>query len=431
MGSSRRVVAMSRLFALTAVGLCIIASRADSADIGTSFRRGIGISHAMAWARIDSVTRDFAFPPFSEPGTALTRTELQTLRRTGFDFVRFAVDPGPFLQFQGLRREALDDILLDCVTRILAARLSVVVDFHPSDLHPDYTTRALTAGLNTPLYQSYLRMLERTARLLDRLHSHKVAIELMNEPPRPPDVWQPMLEAAYAAVRRGSTNLPVVLDGGQEASATALLAMRTAAFAQDPAVLFSFHYYDPYQFTHQGASWNDARYLADVPYPALARSAADSLQATATAIGETNLDEDQKSSAYRDARNRLESYRRSGFDGNAIANSFEQIANWARSQGVAPDRIMLGEFGARKTDLQFSGSRHAERAQWFHDVREQAEVHGFGWAVWAYRGSGGFALARGETSDDIEPSIARALGLTTSSRAGAAAPALDTSQARP
>ncbi len=431
MGSSRRVAALSRLFALTAVGLCIIATRADSTDIGTSFRRGIGISHAMAWARVDSLTRNFAFPPFSEPGTALIRTELQTLRRTGFDFVRLAVDPGPFLQFQGPRRDALDDILLDCVSRILAARLSVVVDFHPSDLHPDYTARALTAGLDTPLYQSYLRMLERTARLLDRLHSPKVAIELMNEPPRRPDVWQPMLEAAYAATRRGSTNLLLVLEGGQEASATALLAMRTAAFAPDSAVLFSFHYYDPYQFTHQGASWNDARYLADVPYPALARSAADSLEATAAAISETNLDEDQKSSAYRDARNRLESYRRSGFDGNAIANSFEQIANWARSQRVVPDRVLLGEFGARKTDLQLSGFRAAERAQWFYDVREQAEVHGFGWAVWAYRGGGGFALARGETSDDIEPSIAQALGLTPPQRAGAVAPALDTSQARP
>jgi len=431
MASSRRVVAMSRLFALTAVGLCIIASRADSADIGTSFRRGIGISHAMAWARIDSVTRDFAFPPFAEPANALTGNELQSLRRTGFDFVRLAVDPGPFLQFQGRRRDALDDILIDCVSRILTARLSVVVDFHPSDLHPDYTARALTAGLDTPLYQSYLRMLERTARLLDRLHSRKVALEPMNEPPRPPDVWQPMLEAAYAAARRGSTNLVLVLDGGQEASAAALLAMRTAAFAQDPAVLFSFHYYDPYQFTHQGASWNDARYLADVPYPALARSSADSLEATATAIGETNLDEDQKSLAYRDARNRLQSYRRSEFDGNAIAKSFEQIANWARSQGVAPDRILLGEFGARKTDLQLSGSRAAERAHWFHDVREQAEVHGFGWAVWAYRGGGGFALVRAETSDDIEPSIAQALGLATPPRADAIAPSLDTLEAKP
>ena len=431
MGSSKRVVAMSRLFALTAVGLCIIATRADSADIGTSFRRGIGISHALAWAQIDSVTRDFAFPPFPDPGNALTRDELQTLRRTGFDFVRLAVDPSPFLQFQGRRRDALDEILLDGVSRILAARLSVVVDFHPSDLHPDYTARALTAGLNTPLYQSYLLMLERTARLLDRLNSHKVAIELMNEPPRPPDVWQPMLEAAYAAVRRGSTNLPVVLDGGQEASAAALLAMRTTAFAEDTAVLFSFHYYDPYQFTHQGASWNDARYLADVPYPALARSAADSLEATAAAIGESNLAGNQKSTAYRDAQRRLESYRRSGFDGNAIAKCFEQVANWAQAQGVAPDRVMLGEFGARKTDLQSSGSRAAERAQWFHDVREQAEVHGFGWAVWAYRGGGGFALARGGSSDDIEPGIAQALGLTLPAHAGAIAPSLDTLQGKP
>ena len=290
----------------------------------------------MAWAPIDRLTRDFAFPPF-DPVNALTRDELQTLRRTGFDFVRLAVDPGPFLQLQGLRRDALDDILMDCVSRILAAQLSVVVDFHPSDLHPDYTAQALTAGLDTPLYQAYLRMLERTAGLLGRLHSHKVALELMNEPPRPPNVWQPMLEAAFAAARHGSTNLLLVLEGGQEASAAALLATRTTAFALDGAVLFSFHYYDPYQFTHQGAPWNDARYLADVPYPALARPAADSLEATAAAIDATNLAEGQKSSAYRDAQRRLESYRRSGFDGNAIANSFEQIADWARSQGVAPN----------------------------------------------------------------------------------------------
>ena len=141
---------MSRLFALTVVWLCIIATHADSADIGTSFRRGIGISHAMAWARIDSLTRDFAFPPFPEPANALTATELQTLRRTGFDFVRLAVDPGPFLQFQGRRRDALDDILLDCVTRILEARLSVVVDFHPSDLHPDYTARGANRRIGYP-----------------------------------------------------------------------------------------------------------------------------------------------------------------------------------------------------------------------------------------------------------------------------------------
>ncbi len=74
-------------------------------------------------------------------------------------------------------------------------------------------------------------------------------------------------------------------------------------------------------------------------------------------------------------------------------------------------RILLGEFGARETALQLDGARAAERAQWFHDVSRAAAAHGFGWAVWAYCGGGGFALAQSEASNDIEPGIAQALGL--------------------
>jgi hypothetical protein len=72
---------------------------------------------------------------------------------------------------------------------------------------------------------------------------------------------------------------------------------------------------------------------------------------------------------------------------------------------------MLGEFGARMTALQLAGARSAERAQWFHDVTEAAQTHGFGWAVWTYRGAGGFALARSSASNDIATDIADALGL--------------------
>ncbi len=424
---------MSRLFALTVVWVFIFAAQADSADNGTSFRRGIGISHAMAWARIEvGPAHSFAFPPFSDQGNALTRDELRTLRRTGFDFVRLAVDPGPFLQFQGPHRAALDDILMDRVRRILAAGLSVVVDFHPSDLHSDYTARALTAGLDTPAFRDYLRMLERTAGLLDRLHSKKVALELMNEPPVHAGAWQPMLEAAYAVVRHRSTDLPLVIEGGDEASAADLVAMRTAPFANDDALLFSFHYYDPYQFTHQGAPWNAARYLTDVPYPALARPLADSLDATAAAIAATDLERDAKSSAYRDAQRQLESYRRSAFDRNTIAQKFDDIANWARARGVPSARLMLGEFGARNTELQLDGRRASERAQWFRDVREEAEAHGFGWVAWTYRGSGGFGLVGSETGDELGPGVAAALGLSQLSPVDAApAAANQASQVQP
>jgi endoglucanase len=414
--NTKRVPAAIGLLAFAAAWFFCVAAAAEAAEAGAGFGRGIGISHAMAWARVEpGPARAFAFPPFSDPWNALTLDELQTLRRTGFDFVRLAVDPGPFLQFQGTRRAALDRILLERVNLILSSGLAIVVDFQPSDLHPDYTAGALTSGLATPVFQAYLRLVERTAALLDTLHSDKVALELMNEPPVPQEAWQPMLEASYAAARRGAANLPLILEGGEQASAAALTAMRIGPFAKDPAALFAFHFYDPYQFTHQGAPWNDARYLADVPYPALARPVEDSLEATAALVAKTDLPQRQKSSALRDAQMRLASYRRSAFDDAAIAKAFDRIADWARAQGVPSGRIMLGEFGARQT------ARADERAQWFHDVREQAQAHGFGWAVWAYRGEGGFALADAETGNGIDARVAAALGLNAHPQHKAAA----------
>jgi endoglucanase len=391
----------------------MLAAAANAADAGAIFRRGIGISHVMGFAAAErGAAPSFVFPPFTGEDRALPAETLQSLRHAGFDFVRFAVDPGPFLEFKGARRDQVDRILLGYVSAILASGLSVIVDFHPSDMQSDYTAQALTGGVGTLAFEDYRQLLSRAAALLAGLHSDKVALELMNEPPIRPAAWQPMLESAYAAVRRSSADLQLIVEGGEEASPAALIAMPTAAFAGDRAILFSFHYYEPYQFTHQGASWNPARYLADVPYPALARPLSDSLDATAALIAVSDLPERKKKFAYRDAQTRLESYRRSAFDRATIVSALRAVADWAQSRGVGPDRILLGEFGARETTRQLDGGRAAERAQWFLDVRETAETFGFGWAAWAYRGGGGFALAH-DNAPDIEPAIAQALGLNS------------------
>jgi endoglucanase len=258
---------VSRLPALWLAGFALgalLAFMPVQAEDSAGFRRGIGVGHAMGWAAVEPrPSRSFVFPAFAESARNLG-TELKGLRRAGFDFVRLAVDPGPFLQFQGLRRDRLDDLLMDRVKLFLSSGLGVIVDFHPSDIHPDYLAEALTRGVDTPLFQSYVRMLVRTAGLLERLQSRNVALEIVNEPPVAPARWQPMLEAAYKAVRERAPRLTLVLDGGDEGGIDGLLTL--GAFAKDPAALLSFHYYDPYQFTHQGAPWVDARYLADVPW---------------------------------------------------------------------------------------------------------------------------------------------------------------------
>jgi hypothetical protein len=293
------------------------------------------------------------------------------------------------------------------------------VDFHPSDLHPDYTAAALTKGVATPAFRDYLRLLERTAVLLDGLKSPRVAFELMNEPPISPQAWQPMLEAAYRAVRRHTPRLLLVLPGASEGMPEGLLGLQAAPFRGDPAVLYTFHYYEPFQFTHQGASWNAARFLTDVPYPANARPLKGTLDASLAAIEASRLSQTEKVIAGVDARRMLESYRRSGFDRAAIARSLDRIVAWAQRNGVSPHQIYLGEFGVMKSRWM-SDTARAERRQWFADVRAEADLRGFAWSAWVYRGAGGFALTDGDDAVDIDPQIAAALALTARARHSAA-----------
>ncbi|WP_205853727.1 glycoside hydrolase family 5 protein [Phenylobacterium deserti] len=81
-----------------------------------------------------------------------------------------------------------------------------------------------------------------------------VWFELLNEPHSKlddsnlPGVWG----AALAAVRASNPTRPVLV-GGQNWSNLASLS--TMKLPDDPYVVPTFHYYEPFDFTHQGAHW--------------------------------------------------------------------------------------------------------------------------------------------------------------------------------
>jgi len=396
--------------ALTAFVFAVFhAGAVQAQDAAREFRRGMGMSHVMAWAPLEAApSKSFVFPPFSYPDDAF-ENELRALRRTGFDFVRFAVDPGPFLQWQGSRRDYLDRMLIAKVRQILACDLSVIVDFHPSDMHPDYLGAKIAAGPDTPLFKEYLRLLARTAGSLDALHSLRVALEIMNEPPPRAQAWRPMLDAAYRTIRKQAPRLLLVLDGGEEGNLEGTTQLD--ALGDDPNILFSFHYYRPWQFTHQGLAGHAAQYLTDAPYPARARPIEESIAETAATIARANLAPSQKLQAERTTRNALESYRASSFDRATIKDDFDRVARWARAHAVPMHRVILGEFGAMNNEQRGLPTREDERLRWFADVREEAEAHGFAWAAWVHSGSIGFSLVKQPGSPELDPAIVSALGL--------------------
>ena len=374
------------------------------------FRRGIGISHIMEWAPVEKAfPTHFRYPPFSYPIVRFNK-ELEELRRSGIDFVRFAVDPGPFLQWQGSRRDYLDQMLIARVRQIQSCGLSVIVDFHPSDMNSDYLATKIAGGEETPLFKEYVLLLARTAAALEALKSPSVALEIMNEPPPPTNIWLPMLNAAYAAVRQSAPQLWIVLDGG-EGGGNPAGTTKLDGFGSDPNILYSFHYYQPLQFTHQGFRGMAAQYLTDVPYPARARPIEESIEATAATLASSGLSPSEKQQAEVFTRYSLERYRASSFDRATIRQDFDKVARWARDHSVPMQRVFLGEFGAMNNEQRGLVTRQADRAHWFSDVREEAEAQGFAWAAWVHSGSVGFSLVKEPGSPELDPEMTRALGL--------------------
>ncbi|MGX1788313.1 glycoside hydrolase family 5 protein [Bosea sp. NPDC055332] len=400
-------------------GLATLASFGELRAAGGSgsdipmFRRGIGVSHAWGWAEVEA-DGSYGDAPFSGPRFRFDQVQRRAIRTAGFDFVRLAVDVGPFLAFAGAARDGLEERLIGAVRDLIDADLGVIIDLHPSAMNPAYRPAALTAGVDTAGFRAVLALQQRLADRLERLVQEKaatgtprLAFELMNEPEVSQSAWQSMLEAAYRAARRGSATLPLVLGGGSMNAAAALAAIDTRPFADDGRLIYTYHDYSPWQFTHQGVRGNPAYALDAIAYPA-PRSAEAMAAATQRRIDSLGLDGSALEQA-RQAKRTLARY--AGFDRSALERTFQQVSAWRVARGLPAHAVLLGEFGVHRTPYQSTPKGATAREHWLRDMRELAEAHGFAWACWTYAGVGGFALAENETGPGFDAATRRALGL--------------------
>lgn len=405
-----------------AAGVATLAAASPLRAAGPVFRRGASIHNLLNWATVEPADKTrFAWPPFAGPAHQTPDAILRNLVRAGFDFIRLTIDPGPFLQFEGEKRDALDGMLLTQVRRLLDAGFGVIVDFHPVSQVPAYAPELITAALGSPLFTAYADMLARIAGRLSALETPRVALELMNEPQYGWDAgstarWQAMLAELHARARQAAPKLPIVLSGARGGDKDGLLALDTAPF-RGSDVWWTFHYYAPHVFTHQGvkADQGDARfwrYISSLPYPAAGADRAATLDHIARQIAaEPGLSAAQRGAALRGAKAAATAYLDSGFDRAAIWRDFRTVSDWAARSGVDRSRILLGEFGVTRTYGPYRAADDGARERWLTDVRVEAEANGFAWALWAVTGYGGMALVETDDATTFDAVQLRALGL--------------------
>lgn len=343
-----------------------------------AFQRAANLRHGINLSGWFASSGDLSAQHFASFTNA---ADLKAIHAMGFDFVRLGVDPG-LIERHGEVAAANPEALaaLDhAVSEALANKLSVVLCVFPDDEFK----RGLETDRGVDDFTQLWRIL--AAHFVSQDPDH-VFYELINEPEvHDPYRWMGIQARVVAAIRQIDKAHTIVATAANYSSLPDLLVLEPV---RDANVIYNFHFYEPYQFTHQGASWgaDDWIYYKDIPFPATA----------------SQLSEPMKRVPGDLARYSLYLYGADGWNAQAIAGRIAFAAAWARERGVP---LICDEFGAYRDTAPPDS-----RARWIAAVREALEANHIGWAMWDYRGNFG-VVTRTATEITPDDAILKALGL--------------------
>jgi len=418
-GWSRRrllTTALSTALVPAAASLApLSASSAVAADGAWRFRRGVNAWPWFALTREFPAPRtDYDWPPFQSQRPVPTPDDLGRLRRTGLDFIRLPVDPGPFLAADATTRAKLLAMLDAAVAATLAAGLGIIVNVQANGATHYWNPDRMLSSTEAPAFELYRALIGELAGRLARFTPDMVALEPVNEPAQSCDsnVWAQVQASLLTAARASSRTLPLVVTGGCGSMVSGLAALDPAPLAAFEPILFTFHFYEPYLFSHQGAPWMREpvyRSLNNVPWPASAGSLEQTLASVrARMMQDSETSEADKQAAYAETERVLKVYFDARPDRWFIDKYLSQARAWADAHGIAPERVIMGEFGALRTDARYVAAPNPDRARYISDVRQSAEAAGFPWAFWdLFDGMG----MMDDTTRALDPAMVEALGL--------------------
>jgi endoglucanase len=308
------VVCQLVLLVAASVSIADDAVRDDAAKWNARLGRGINMGNMLE------------APREGEWGVSLNEGYFEPIRKAGFDSVRIpirwstrAAQAAPY---------TIDPEFLArvdrAITAALAQELVVVINVHHYD----------------ELYESPQQHRARFLAMWEQIAAHykdqppELFFELLNEPHAQLDAakWNELLKAGLDVVRQSNPERMVIIGPAEWNNFAALEQLELPA--DDRRLIATFHYYLPFQFTHQGASWVDG---------------SDQWLGTTW----TGTDEQKQ----------------------ALTADLDRAAEWSKRHGRP---LFLGEFGA------FSQADSDSRVTWTTFLRSQAEARDISWAYWEF-----------------------------------------------
>ena len=256
----------------------------------------------------------------------------------------------------------------------------IIIDNHSFD-----PVRGLQDDIDTILIPVWTQIAQ---RYKDR--SDYVIYEILNEPHGISDArWGEVQGMVIQTIRRIDQRHAIVV-GGTDYNSIGKLS--TIPRYTDANLIYTFHFYDPFLFTHQGASWGGPPVLttlAGVPFPADQRR----MPRVPSALRGTWVESSLAYSYANDA-----SY-------SKLSNTLDRAVAFSRERDVP---VFCGEFG-----VYMINSPPEDRVRWYAYVARALDRRNISRTSWDYYGGFGvFNSGSGDFRYDLNTQIVSAMGFT-------------------
>jgi endoglucanase len=247
------------------------------------------------------------------------------LKEAGFDTVRINLHP-----FRHMDREKNWELspswwaTLDwALTHAQAAGLMVILDMH------EFNAIGRDPASSKPQFLAFWRQLSERLEGADS----DVIFEILNEPSQAltPEMWNAWMQEVLEIIREKHPLRTVIIGPASYNSIDKLPKLQLPE--DDRNIIVTVHYYQPFEFTHQGAPWVNRQDQVGIEW----------------------LGTEQ--------------------DRAAIASDFDRADAWAQEQKRP---LFLGEFGA------YDKAAMDSRTRYLQAITRAAEERDWAWAYWQF-----------------------------------------------
>jgi len=325
-----------------------------------------------------------------------TPDHFRTIKKLGFTYVRIPI--GRTILFQPGDPSALNPSNLPYVDNAVKmardAGLAVLIDYHPGT---SYNANEKELFNNPSAVNAFILYWKAVVTYFKKYSPSQIFFEVYNEQHAAKlnsqsDQWQwwwPQQQKIVEAIREITAQHYIIVGAEGYNNISYLVANKPY---HAPRVIYNFHFYQPYVFTHQGASWIDNSIyglLHSVPYPSTPQNVAPLIAETSdTAV-----------------KNVLSTYGSICYNAKVLDNVIKEASDWAHTYHVP---LICDEFGVYK---KYAPAQ--DRLQYLQDVRSIFDKYGMSWAMWDFDGRFGFITYPSGSRHDIvtDENVVKALGL--------------------